>query len=43
MIRGWLAMIPTGLGAIGGGVEGVFDELDAIILFYNATGGGEVE
>jgi hypothetical protein len=41
--RGWLAMMPTGMGEIGGGVEGIFEELDAIILFCDAVGGGEVE
>jgi hypothetical protein len=41
--RGWLAMIPVGLGVIGGGVEGVFDELGTIILFCDASGGGDAE
>ena len=36
--RRWLAMMPTGLGAIGGGVEGVFDELDAILVFCDFLG-----
>jgi hypothetical protein len=36
--REWLVVMATGLGSTGGGVEGVFDELDAILVFCDFLG-----